>query len=918
MADKKLSELPLTSAINAEDISLLVSDGTDYKFAFTSLLQFIGDNLNISAKVSFGTVLPSNTSGKNGDLFIKTDTGAFAQKISGVWTIVYTIPSSSGTTNGTILYGIGIPGGAIGNDNYTYINTGTGVFYKKASGTWSQVFSMQTGPQGPQGLAGTNGTNGTNGFSVLSGATTPSNSGTGVNGDFYINTSTYTLYGPKTGGVWGDGVSLLGNGIPNGGTTGQVLVKSSNDDLDADWGDIGVSYGNITGNVADSASLSAALSGKADLVSGKVPSGQLPGYVDDVLEYANIASLPATGEAGKIYVTLNDNCEYRWSGSTYVQIVASPGSTDAVPEGSTNKYFTAARVLASILTSIGFGTATAVLATDSILTAFGKIQAQITALFKIPAGGTAGQILAKVDSADGNTSWIDAPSGGGVSGLTSKKILFGKSDGTIEQDASLEYDKTTHSLYLGDVQVYVTPTGNIVFVGDSITTGQTATPSTNGFSYILSSLLGLSQINNGASGTTLGYPGGGYGASSLKNNLTRIKTKTADDKYLIIEYGANDIAHAQGTAYTADDFGDDYRTCLDYALAHGWAANEIVVLTLPWINKYGQLLSPSDYMVFFSAFNAEIAGLADDYPGLQIFDFYGLFLSNGGISLTTDGLHPGNFGHWLLGTAIYDVLRSDTYQSGQDFAVNGVIEARDIKLTNYQFIDDNGGYLVGRRPDGSFGTMLALPANTRSAGDFMPNGGIKQVGAIKPDLGAFPGGALGPFDSLYNAIAKIISVYSNGNNVIPGFYAFLQLLDGGGNSVFTNSMGATIFCGGANADQFLLKISQSKKIDVYGDININNGNNALRSDQGTGYYGGMRPLLNTARTVIFNQLQFGKILFATSGGVNGAEVDTLQINADGSIEGLINGQALIMKSPDGTKYKLSAPNGGGAATWVAV
>lgn len=83
---------------------------------------------------------------------------------------------------------------------------------------------------------------------------------------------------------------------------------------------------------------------KADLVAGKVPAGQLPGYVDDVIEAANYAALPATGETGKIYVTLDSNWQYRWSGSVYIRIVASPGTTDEVPEGSTNKYFTAARV----------------------------------------------------------------------------------------------------------------------------------------------------------------------------------------------------------------------------------------------------------------------------------------------------------------------------------------------------------------------------------------------------------------------------------------------------------------------------------------------------------------------------------------------------------------------------------------------
>lgn len=77
--------------------------------------------------------------------------------------------------------------------------------------------------------------------------------------------------------------------------------------------------------------------------AGKVPSTQLPSYVDDVKEYANLASFPVTGETDKIYIALATNKTYRWSGSTYVEISASPGSTDAVPEGSTNLYFTTSR-----------------------------------------------------------------------------------------------------------------------------------------------------------------------------------------------------------------------------------------------------------------------------------------------------------------------------------------------------------------------------------------------------------------------------------------------------------------------------------------------------------------------------------------------------------------------------------------------
>ena len=60
--------------------------------------------------------------------------------------------------------------------------------------------------------------------------------------------------------------------------------------------------------------------GLAVLVDGVVPANQLPSYVDDVLEFANLASFPVTGESGKVYVAIDTKKTYRWSGSTYVQI----------------------------------------------------------------------------------------------------------------------------------------------------------------------------------------------------------------------------------------------------------------------------------------------------------------------------------------------------------------------------------------------------------------------------------------------------------------------------------------------------------------------------------------------------------------------------------------------------------------------
>ena len=66
--------------------------------------------------------------------------------------------------------------------------------------------------------------------------------------------------------------------------------------------------------------------------TGKVPSSQLPSYVDDVIEgyyyngkfYTDSAHTEEiTPETGKIYVDLDTNKTYRWSGTTYVEISQS-------------------------------------------------------------------------------------------------------------------------------------------------------------------------------------------------------------------------------------------------------------------------------------------------------------------------------------------------------------------------------------------------------------------------------------------------------------------------------------------------------------------------------------------------------------------------------------------------------------------
>lgn len=68
--------------------------------------------------------------------------------------------------------------------------------------------------------------------------------------------------------------------------------------------------------------------------TGRVPSSNLPSYVDDVIEgYYKVAdgkfykestyTTEITPESGKIYVSIDTNKEYRWGGSTYVEIASA-------------------------------------------------------------------------------------------------------------------------------------------------------------------------------------------------------------------------------------------------------------------------------------------------------------------------------------------------------------------------------------------------------------------------------------------------------------------------------------------------------------------------------------------------------------------------------------------------------------------
>lgn len=157
-----------------------------------------------------------------------------------------------------------------------------------------------------------------------SGATTVT---TDADGNITIN-STNTVYShPNSGATAGTyrSVTVNAQGHVTGGSNPTTLTG----------------YG-ITDAVKSSEKGSA--NGVATLGSdGKVPSSQLPSYVDDVIEgylsggkfYKESAHTTViSGETGKIYVDLTSNKTYRWSGSAFVVI----SETIAIGETSSTAY----------------------------------------------------------------------------------------------------------------------------------------------------------------------------------------------------------------------------------------------------------------------------------------------------------------------------------------------------------------------------------------------------------------------------------------------------------------------------------------------------------------------------------------------------------------------------------------------------
>lgn len=143
---------------------------------------------------------PSNLSGADGDLAYNSTTTEMWTKVSGAW------------TGPTVLKG----------KNPEFSKSATHIRWRLAGDVaWSDLVPLAD-LEGADGADGAPGTAGSNGNTIIYGTVAPSG-GVGVDGDSYINKTTWMFYGPKASGAWPTGEPMFV------GVTGEQIVALIDD-----------------------------------------------------------------------------------------------------------------------------------------------------------------------------------------------------------------------------------------------------------------------------------------------------------------------------------------------------------------------------------------------------------------------------------------------------------------------------------------------------------------------------------------------------------------------------------------------------------------------------------------------------------------------------------------------------------------
>ncbi|WAT30170.1 hypothetical protein [Pseudomonas sp. GXZC] len=276
-------------------------------------------------------------------------------------------------------------------------------------------------------------------------------------------------------------------------------------------------------------------------------------------------STPVAGDYGDVDAGVGADVQrFIWDASDIKWVLqgasgGGPDNTDSLPEGSTNLYFSGARVLSAVLSGLSLLTGTPVVTTDTILVAVGKLQKQI--------GDLAGTVANKANK--GANSDITAITGlttplalsqGGTGSASGVPDMVGASSSTVGTKGLVPAPSVGDLRFLASDGTWQTistqkPYVSVKGFGDSNTVGLGL--SSTAYNYINreSEIVKIPFVNNAVnSACTWDQAAQVYSTNLAVNECSQIMIGTNDSR----RYGtvANDLdtfkrAHASLIAWLA-------------------------------------------------------------------------------------------------------------------------------------------------------------------------------------------------------------------------------------------------------------------------------------------------------------------------------------------------------------------------------
>ena len=261
-------------------------------------------------------------------------------------------------------------------------------------------------------------------------------------------------------------------------------------------------YSALAGKISTSAK--GANGGVAELdANGKVPSSQLPSYVDDVLSYNSASAFPATGEDGKIYIAKDTNLSYRWAGSDYAVISPSLALGDTSSTAYRGDWGAEDRAAIGTLTNLQTtAKSDLVSAVNELKTALGGVQGTLT-FDNVPTSGSgnpvkSGGIYTALAGKQDTLTIDSAPTSGSENPVESGGVytaLSGKQN-TLTFD-STPTENSTNPVTSGGIYNALAGKQNSLTIDGSPTENST-NPVTSGSVY--TALAGKADANHNHSG----------------------------------------------------------------------------------------------------------------------------------------------------------------------------------------------------------------------------------------------------------------------------------------------------------------------------------------------------------------------------------------------------------------------------------